>query len=190
MRTLISMTYVYSVNATDMEDDTDEFRFINDLPDDPAEEERILEFLAGAEVYVMGRVLYEEFAKHFQDKTAADHPFAPIYAATDKVVFSRTLASADWERTTINRGELVPEIEKLKCEGDGYMIVTGRSGITRALLHHDLVDEFRITVFPLLLGRGRRMFEPDDVGESKPLELVSCHPGTNGVVVLHYRRRR
>src|SRR5579863_849503 len=184
------MTYVYSVNAADMKDDTDEFRFISGLPDDPAEEERILAFLAGAEVYLLGRVLYEEFARHFQGKTAADHPFAPIYAATDKVVFSRTLASADWERTTINRGDLVTEVEKLKGEGDGYMIVTGRSGITRELLHHDLIDEFRITMFPMLMGSGTREFEFDVVGEFKALELVSCRPGTNGVVVLHYRRRR
>ena len=190
MRTLISMTYVYSVNAASMEDDTDEFRFINDLPEDPSEEERILSFLAGADMYIMGRFLYEEFAGNFQGKTATDHPFAPIYAQTDKVVFSRTLASADWERTTINRGDLVTEVEKLKSQGDGYMIVTGRSGITRALLHHDLIDEFRITMFPMLLGQGTRMFEPDDVGDFKPLELVSCYPGTNGVVVLHYRRRR
>jgi riboflavin biosynthesis pyrimidine reductase len=68
--------------------------------------------------------------------------------------------------------------------------VTGRSGITRTLLHHDLIDEFRITVFPLLSGQGTREFEADVVGESKQLELVSCKPGTNGVVVLHYRRRR
>jgi dihydrofolate reductase len=190
MRTLISMTYVYSVNAACMEDDTDEFRFIAGLPDDPDEEESILTFLAGAELYLMGRVLYGDFAKHFQGKTAADHPFAPIYAATDKVVFSRTLESADWERTTINRGDLVTEVEKLKREGDGYMIVTGRNGVTRTLLHHDLIDEFRITVFPLLMGKGTRMFELDDVGESKPLELVSCKPGINGVVVLHYRRLR
>jgi dihydrofolate reductase len=190
VRTLISMTYVYSVNAAQTDDDTDEFRFIVGLPDDDAEEERILAFLAGAELYLMGRVLYESFAEHFQGKTATDHPFAPIYATTDKIVFSRTLASADWERTTINRGDLVTEVEKLKSEGEGYMIVTGRSGITRTLLHHDLIDEFRITVFPFLAGRGQRMFEPDDVGEFKPLELVSCHPCTNGVVVLHYRRRR
>jgi dihydrofolate reductase len=190
MRTLISMTYVYSVNATSMKDGTDEFRFINDLPEDEDEERRILEFLSGAELYIMGRVLYEEFASHFQGKTATDHPFAPIYAAADKIVFSQTLVSADWERSTINRGDLVTEVEKLKSEGDGYMIVTGRGGIHRALLHHDLIDEFRITVFPLLLGKGTRMLEPDDVGEFKPLELVSCHSGNSGVVVLHYRRRR
>jgi dihydrofolate reductase len=184
------MTYVYSVNAACMEDDTEDIRFIGSLPDDPAQEEDILTFLAGAELYVMGRILYEDFAKHFQGKTANDHPFAPIYAATDKVVFSRTLESAHWERTTINRGDLITEVAKLKSKGDGYMIVTGRSGITRTLLHHDLIDEFRITVFPLLSGQGMRMFELDDVGESKPLELVSCRPGTNGVVVLHYRRRR
>ena len=190
VRTLISMTYVYFVNAVSTKDDTDDFRFIADLPEDPAQEEDILTFLAGAEVYIMGRVLYEEFAQHFQGKSAADHPFAPIYAATDKIVFSGTLTSADWERTTINRGDLVTEVERLKSEGDGYMIVTGRSGITRTLLHHDLIDEFRITVFPLLAGQGTREFAFDDVGESKRLELVSCQPGTNGVIVLHYRRRR
>jgi dihydrofolate reductase len=184
------MTYVYSVNATSMKDGTDAFRFINNLPEDDDEERRILEFLAGAELYIMGRVLYEEFASHFQGRTAADHPFAPIYAATDKVVFSQTLARADWERSTINRGDLVTEVAKLKSEGDGYMIVTGRGGIHRALLHHDLIDEFRITVYPMLLDKGTQMLEPDDVGEFKPLELVSCHPGTNGVIVLHYRRRR
>ena len=190
MRTLISMTYVYSVNATSMKDGTEDFQFISEIPDDDAQEEDILSFLAGAEVYIMGRVLYEEFAAHFQGKTAADHPFAPIYASTDKIVFSRTLESAEWERTTINRGDLVTEVEKLKSEGDGYIIVTGRSGITRTLLHHDLIDEFRITVFPLLSGQGTREFESDVVGESKQLELVSCKPGTNGVVILHYRRRR
>jgi dihydrofolate reductase len=184
------MTYVYSVNAYAIEDDTDEMRFISELPDDPDEEERILAFLAGADLYIMGRVLYGDFAKHFQGKTEADHPFAPIYAATDKVVFSRTLESANWERTTINRGDLMTEVEKMKSEGDGYRIVTGRSGITRTLLHHDLIDEFRITVFPFLAGNGSQMFEPDDVGKFKPLELVSCEPGINGVVVLHYRRRR
>jgi len=194
VRTLISMTYVYSVNATSMDtskgNDTEEFGFLNDLPDDDEEEKSIVEFLAGADLYVMGRVLYEEFASHFQGKTASDHPFAPIYANTDKIVFSQTLTTADWERTTINRGDLVTEIEKLKSEGDGYMIVTGRGGIHRTLLQHDLIDEFRITVFPMLLGRGTRMLEPDDVGEFKSLELISCRPGTNGVVVLHYRRRR
>jgi dihydrofolate reductase len=188
------MTYVYSVNATSMDtskgNDTEEFGFLNDLPDDDEEEKNIVEFLARADLYVMGRVLYEEFASHFQGKTASDHPFAPIYANTDKIVFSQTLTTADWERTTINRGDLVTEIEKLKSEGDGYMIVTGRGGIHRTLLQHDLIDEFRITVFPMLLGRGTRMLEPDDVGEFKALKLISCRPGTNGVVVLHYRRRR
>jgi dihydrofolate reductase len=190
MRTLISMTYVYSVNATCMSDDTDGFRFINDLPEDDDEEKRIVEFLAGADLFIMGRVLYEEFASHFQGKTATDHPFAPIYAATNKVVFSQTLASTDWERSAINQGDLVAEVKKLKGEGDGYMIVTGRGGIHRTLLHHDLIDEFRITVFPMLLGKGKQMLEPGDVGDFKPLELLSCRPGTNGVVVLHYRRRR
>jgi dihydrofolate reductase len=191
VRTLISMTYVYSLNAAAVKDDgTEDFAFIASLPDDPDQEERILSFLAGAEVYIMGRVLYQEFAGHFQGKTAADHPYAPIYAATDKVVFSKTLESADWERTTLNRGDLVTEVEKLKREGDGYMLVTGRSGITRTLLHHDLIDEFRITLFPLMAGVGEPMFQLDDVGTSKQLELVSCDAGTNDVVVLHYRRRR
>ena len=191
MRTLISMTYVYSLNAAAVKDDgTEDFAFIASLPDDPDQEERILSFLAGAEVYIMGRVLYQEFAGHFQGKTAAHHPYAPIYAATDKVVFSKTLESADWERTTLNRGDLVTEVEKLKREGDGYMLVTGRSGITRTLLHHDLIDEFRITLFPLMAGVGEPMFQLDDVGTSKQLELVSCDAGTNDVVVLHYRRRR
>ena len=111
MRTLISMTYVYSVNATCMSDDSEGFRFIDDLPDDDEEEKRIVEFLAGADLFIMGRVLYEDFASHFQGKTAADHPFAPIYAATNKVVFSQTLASADWERSAINRGDLVAEVK-------------------------------------------------------------------------------
>jgi dihydrofolate reductase len=190
MRTLISQTYVYTVNAFSIDDGTEDFQFIAGLPDDPEEEARFLPFLAGADYHLMGRTLYQDFAEHFQNKTAADHPYAPIYAAAHKVVFSRTLASASWENTTINRGDLATEIATLKADGDGYMIVTGRSGITRSLLHLDLIDEFRISVFPLLSGHGERMFDLDDVGESKPLELVACLPQTNGVVVLHYRRWR
>jgi hypothetical protein len=82
VRTLISMSYVYSVNAACIEGDADEFRFLNSIPDDPVQEKDILTFLAGAEVYIMGRTVYENFAKHFQGKTSTDHPFAPIYAAT------------------------------------------------------------------------------------------------------------
>lgn len=127
---------------------------------------------------------------NFQGKTAADHPYAPIYAAANKVVVSRTLESADWPGTTIVRGDLATEVEKLKREGDGYMVVTGRSGITRSLLYLDFIDEFRIAVFPFLAGRGGRQFDLDDVGPSKTLYLVDCLPLTNGVVILHYRRRR
>ncbi len=184
------MSYVYSVNAACIESGAEEFRFLDSLPEDPAQERDILSFLSGAEAYILGRTQYERFAAGFQGKTATDHPFAPIYAATDKIVFSRTLSSADWERTTINRGDLVTEVQKLKREGNGYILVTGRSGITRTLLQHDLIDEFRMSVFPMLLGQGSRMFDFDVVGTSKELELVSCEPGTNGVVVLHYRRRR
>jgi dihydrofolate reductase len=184
------MSYAYSVNAACIEGDAEDFRFINSLPDDPVQEKDILTFLAGAEVHIKGRTPYERPSKDFQGKTSTDDPFAPIYAATDKVVLSCTLASADWERTTIDRGDLVPEVEKLKREGNGYIIVTGRSGITRTLLQHDLVDELRMSVFPMLLGQGFRMFNFDDVGTSKEFELISCEPGTNGVVVRHYRRHR
>ncbi len=183
------MTYVYSVNAADIEDDTDEFRFIGGLPDDPAEEERILAFLAAAQVYVMGQVLYESFAEHFQGKTAAAHPFAPIYAHGQ----GRLLAHS-------RVGGLGAHDDQL-----GRRRHRGREAEERGRRLHDrdwaqrhypgpvashLIDEFHIHGLPVAVGSGQSDVELGDVGESKPLELVSCHPCTNGVVVLHYCRRR
>jgi dihydrofolate reductase len=105
--------------------------------------------------------------------------------AAPKVVFSRTLATADWANTTVTNGDLAAEIEKLKLGGDGYIIADGGLGLLRSLIRHDQVDEFRIYLVPYLAGRGPRVF--DDLERPAKLELVSVAPVGGGISELIYR---
>jgi dihydrofolate reductase len=102
-----------------------------ELPEDPGQVDRTLDFYQNADVLIMGRNHYQGAAQYFPG--AADHPYAAAINAARKVVFSRTLAAADWANTSIASGELGAEIEKLKLDGDGYIIADGGAGLFRSL---------------------------------------------------------
>jgi RibD C-terminal domain len=105
-----------------------------------------------------------------------------------KVVFSRTLKTADWANTTIAAGDTAEEIDKLKRGGDGHIVVWGGRSFWRSLTRLDLIDEFHVDLFPYVAGEGTWLF--DDVPKSYRLELVSSTAWSNGIVGLHYRRHR
>jgi dihydrofolate reductase len=131
----------------------------------------------------MGRTHYQGASAYFP--SADDDPYADVINAARKVVFSRTLATADWANTTVNNSDLTEEIEKLKLGGDGYIIADGGLGLLRSLIRHDLVDEFRINLVPYLAGKGPRVF--DDLEQPAKLELVSVIPVGGGMSELIYR---
>jgi dihydrofolate reductase len=186
MRKLIARVFDYSLDGLIATEDTEFYQFCRDLPDDPAEDASGSEFYAGADLHIMGRVAYQSMASYFP--TATDDPNAEPLNAARKVVFSRTLETADWANTTtITSGDLAEEVDKLRRGGDGYIVVHGGISFWRSLARLDLIDEYRVTLVPYLAGEGVRLFE--DVGKSRSLDLVSSTAFSNGLQ-LEYRRRR
>ena len=105
-----------------------------------------------------------------------------------KVVFSRTLKTADWANTTIAAGDTTEEIDKLRRGGDGDIVVWGGVSFWRSLMRLDLIDEVQLSLFPYVAGEGTRLF--DGVPSSYRLELVSSTASSSGIVELQYRRHR
>ena len=128
----------------------------------------------------MGRTAYEGIAEAMT--TATDHPFADILNAGRKVVFSRTLKTADWANTTIAAGDTTEEIDKLRQGGDGHIVVWGGVRLWRSLMQLDLIDELRLSLFPYVAGEGTRLF--DGVPRSYRLDLVSSTASRSGIVEL------
>ena len=188
MRTLIATVFMYSLNGLLADEGTEYHQFCHGLPDDPADVEQSLDFLRSADAHIMGRVAYEEIAAHLPAMTAAGNPSAPILTAAPKVVFSRTLKTADWANTTIAAGDTAEEIDKLRQGGDGHIVVWGGRRFWRSLTRLDLIDEFHLELFPYVASEGTRLF--DDVPTSYRLDLISSTAWSNGMVGLHYRRHR
>ena len=142
-----------------------------------------------ADAIIMGRVAYEGMAESFAPGgTLPEHPFTPIFNAARKVVFSRTLKSADWANTTIAAGDTAEEIDKLRQGGDGHIVVYGGLSLWQSLMWLDLIDVLYLSLLPYVAGEGRRLF--DDVGKYGALDLVSSMTLSNGVILLEYRRHR
>ncbi len=186
MRNVVARIFDYSLDGVISEEGTEFFQFCRDLPDDPALQARTLSLYEGADVHVMGRVHYHGIAQYFP--TAVDHPYAPALLAARKIVFSSTLRTADLANSTINSGDLAGEIQKLKRGGDGDIVAHGGLRFWRSLMRLDLIDEYRVDVFPYLAVKGPRLF--DDLEKPRQLELVSSIAFGNGISELVYRPRR
>jgi dihydrofolate reductase len=141
--------------------------------------------LMEADAQLLGRVTYEGFAAAWPTFTD-EVGFADKMNAMPKYVVSSTLESADWNNSTILSGDFVAEIEKLKDEVDGVILVAGSAQLVQALVEHDLVDELRLMVFPVVLGSGKRLF--GDTTDKKSLELADSKVVGDGVAILTYRR--
>src|SRR5262245_50194674 len=189
MRKLAALVFNYSLNGLLAEEGTEFWKFCFDLLDrhgGPDHDEESLDFLRSAYAYIMGRNAYEGMAANLPKAT--DHPWSAIMNAGRKVVFSRTLKTADWANTTIATGDTAEEIDKLRQGGDGHLIVWGGVSFWRSLMQLDLIDEFYLSLHPYVTDKGTLMF--DDVPTSYQLDLVSHTASTVGVIELRYRRRR
>ncbi|GAA2151603.1 dihydrofolate reductase family protein [Nocardioides koreensis] len=148
------------------------------------------ETLADMGAFLDGRRTYELMADFWPSADAdpsAPAPvaeFARIWREMPKVVFSRTLSSAGWN-TTIARSVSVDEIRAM-CAEPGGDLALGGADLAASFLALDLVDELRLYVHPVLIGRGRRLFPGADL--RRDLELVETRTFGNGVVLLHYAR--
>ena len=131
---------------------------------------------------LLGRTTYQIFALFWPK--APDNEFTQAMNDIPKYVVSKTLKEADWSNTTIMRGEVGAEVAKLKDQPGGDILVYGSADLVAALVKHDLVDEFRFLVFPVILGSGKRLFRDDT--DLKPMNLVSSRSFSSGVVLLTY----
>jgi dihydrofolate reductase len=139
-----------------------------------------------AEAQLLGRVTFEGFADAWPSR---EGEFADKFNSMPKYVVSTTLQDPEWNNSTVLSGEdLSAEIAKLKEDVDGMILVAGSAQLVQALLEHDLVDELRLMVFPVLLGEGKRLF--GEVSDKKPLRLVESRTVGEGVDILTYEPMR
>ena len=190
MRKLIALVFHYSLNGLLADEGTEYYRFCFELLDEaggPDNDDESLEFLQGAYAHIMGRTAYEGMSKGLPTNT--DHPWAGIMNAGRKVVFSRTLKTADWANTTIAAGDTTEEVDKLRQGGDGHIIVWGGVTLWRSLMQLDLIDEFHLGLHPWIADEGTPLF--DDVPKSYRLDLISSTAlRPTGILELQYRRHR
>jgi dihydrofolate reductase len=185
MRKLIAWVFMYSLDGLLADEGTEYWQFCFGLPVDPAAQEEKIALYQGAYAHIMGRVAYEAMAGALP---TSDHPFSGVMNAARKVVFSRTLKTVEWANTTIAAGDTTEEVDKLRRGGDGHIVVWGGVGLWRSLMRLDLIDEFRLDLFPYVAGEGTRLF--DGAPKSYRLDLVSSTEFNNGTVGLQYRRHR
>ena len=105
-----------------------------------------------------------------------------------KYVVSATLEDPDWNNSTVLRGDVVTEVSKLKHELDGEIVVPASFQLVQTLIEHDLVDELRLKIFPVVLGAGARLF--GETSDKKPMRLVATQTVGDGIAFLTYQRVR
>ena len=135
-----------------------------------------------AEAVLLGRVTYERFAAAWPSQ---EGEFADRFNAMPKYVVSSTLQDPQWTNSTVLNGDVVEEAAKLRQNRDGDIVVHGSARLVQTLVEHDLVDELRLMVFPVVVGAGKHLF--GDTGGMKRLRLVDARTVGDGVAILVYR---
>ena len=182
---------IYAINLT-LDGCCDHTKF--NPPDDDEVLEHYTHLLRDFDLLVYGRKTYQLMVPYWPDiaksqsETKADIEFAQTFVSKKKIVFSRSLASAEDENTRIVRTNLHDEILKLKQE-PGKDILAGGVDIPSQLIKLGLVDEYRFVVHPILAGEGRRLLEGSGLPEKLQLKLVESKPFKSGCVVLRYLKQ-
>jgi len=137
---------------------------------------------AGA--FLLGRRTWQIWAAFWPTQSAGDPEMTEWMNSVPKYVVSNTLKRADWNNTTIISGDVAAQVAELKTRPGGDLLVYGSPDLVDELLRHDLVDEYRLAFYPVILGSGKRMFR--DPIDTHHLRLVDTRTFPSGVVVLTY----
>jgi dihydrofolate reductase len=143
------------------------------------------EQMSRGEALLLGRKTYEIFAGYWP-KVGDEEPAAAKLNRMPKYVASRTLDRVEWENSKLIPGDVAQFVAELKQKPGGEIQVTGSSNLIQTLLTHDLVDEFVIWTWPVVLGTGKRLFDGGTIPAG--LELADNHTSTTGVTINTYRR--
>ncbi|GAA5129343.1 dihydrofolate reductase family protein [Pseudonocardia adelaidensis] len=155
---------------------------------DKAMSRDIVELHAQAAGLLRGRRMYETMARYFPHLTDDENPAASAMNRVSKYVASRTLTAVNWQNSTLLPGEVGSEIARLKEQRGDEIQVLGSGQLVQTLMRHDLVDEYRLWIFPVLLGSGKRLFAGGTM--PAPLALVGTKVTATGVVIHTYERVR
>ena len=136
----------------------------------------------------LGRKTYEIFAAYwpYVKSDDPDGPLADRLNSAKKNVVSTTLGKLDWSNSTLIKDDIVQEIKKLKQQDGPELQVHGSSNLIQTLLKHDLIDDFRLKIFPIILGPGKRLFGDGTIPAG--LKLIDSRTSTTGVIVASYER--
>jgi dihydrofolate reductase len=134
-----------------------------------------------AEAWLLGRRSYEFFGVRWRPRSGE---LADRLNSMPKYVVSSTLEDPEWNNTTVLKGDLVAEVSKLKQELDGEIIVPASYQLARTLREHDLVDELRLVIFPVVLGDGERLF--GETTDQKPMRLLNASTIGDGLAFVTY----
>ncbi len=135
----------------------------------------------GAEAFLLGRRSYEWLAARWPSRSGE---LADRLNSLPKYVVSSTLEDPDWNNSTVLKGDAVNEVSKLKQGLNGEIVVAGSFQLLRTLIEHDLVDELRLKIFPVVLGAGERLFS--ETSDKKPMRLVDSQTLGEGIAYLTY----
>jgi dihydrofolate reductase len=136
---------------------------------------------------LFGRKTYENMAA-FWPTAPSDDPFAQHLNNVQKYVASTTLRDVTWQNSTLLKGDVAQEVARLKEQPGKNITVLGSGNLVQTLMEHDLVDEYFLAVFPIVLSSGKRLF-PDN-GQLRKLRLVDSKPTTTGGLLLTYQPAR
>jgi dihydrofolate reductase len=138
-----------------------------------------------AETWLLGRRSYEFFSLRWRPRTGK---LADRLNSMPKYVVSSSLENPEWNNTTVLKGDAVTEVSKLKQKLAGEIIIPARYQLMRTLMEHDMVDELRLVVFPVVLGAGERLF--GETSDKKPMRLLDSRTIGDGLVYVTYERVR
>src|SRR5262245_4987028 len=153
------------------------------IKDRPQLAKLALDEALGAEAMLLGRRSYEWLAARWPSRSG---DLADRLNGMPKYVVSSTLEDPDWNNSTVLKGDVVDEVSRLKQELDGEIVVAASFRLVETLMEHDLVDELRLKIFPVVLGAGERLF--GETSDKKPMRLVDTQTVEGDVVFLTYER--
>ncbi|WP_163163344.1 dihydrofolate reductase family protein [Arthrobacter sp. Alg241-R88] len=154
---------------------------------DPESRHYLNEVYGNATAFLFGKWTYEVFAGSWGSGMAdpAGDPVAAALNGRPKYVVSSTLSDPEWEPTTVLTGDIGSQIMKLKEDGEGELVVPGSLSLVRWLLANDLVDQLDLTVYPVVIGQGKRLFP--ESGPDHKLQLLDSSATSRGLVIQKYR---
>lgn len=150
----------------------------------PEDDEFKLNEVLESDALLLGRKTYEIFAPYWPN-VDSDDPMVAKLNSMPKYVASRSLKDVEWNNSTLIEGNVPDEISALKREVPGDILVYGSTQLVHTLMEHDLVDEYRLMTFPIVLGSGKRLF--GETSDTTTLQLVDTKTVGSGIVILTYQ---